>query len=402
MWICCGLRNQAALRVGAALTEARRPRIVHVYKDYYPPVIGGVEQSINLMATGLRDRYDVRVLVCEGRSGPGVGEIEGVTVIRAREWGRVLSAPISPGFVGALAREAAAADLLHFHHPNPTGDLAHILSRSRVPAVMTYHSDIVRQRMTGFLLRPLQSAMMRRMRLIMPTSPNYIESSRWLRQFRDKCRVVPLGIGLERFRATDAVTAAAQEIRSRLRGPLVIFVGRLRYYKGVEFLVRAAAKVDATILVVGTGPEGPRLHQLAAELGVGERVQFLGDLSDEEVVHHLHASDVFCLPSHLRSEAFGLSQVEAMACGLPVVSARLDTGVTFVNQHMETGLCVESASAEALAAGLNRLIEDEALRKALGRRALERTHELFSAENMCRGVAAVYDEALGRIPGPGV
>jgi rhamnosyl/mannosyltransferase len=365
-----------------------------VYKDYYPPVMGGIENTINRLARGTGEEFDVSVLVCAGRSRPGEQIVDGVRVVRVGELGRLLSAPFSPGFPAALAREAAHADLLHFHHPNPTGDVAYLLSRPKAPVVMTYHSDVVRQRFAMFAFGPVQERMMRACRAIMPTSPDYIDSSEWLSRHRATCHVVPLGIDLEHFVRTPAVEQQAAQVRSRHATPLIIFVGRLRHYKGLHFLVEAMKEVQATLLLVGTGPEEARLRADAVRHGVSRRCVFLGELTDAEVVAHLYAADTFCLPSHLRSEAFGICQIEAMACGLPIVNTRLATGVPFVSRDGLTGLSVEPGSPAALAAALNRLLFDDALRRKMGEAGLNRTRELFSAEAMCLEVKKVYRSVL--------
>ncbi len=371
-----------------------RPRILHVYKDYFPPVVGGIERTIRLLALGTRDEFDVRVLVNSGSRRSFTEEVEGVTVTRTGEWGRLASAPVSPAFIGALRREAAQADLLHFHHPNPTGDAAWLLTRPAAPVVMTYHSDVVRQRAAMALYGSVQERMMRASRVIMPTSPNYVESSAWLQRHREKCRVVPLGIETERFVSTPETRERAAAVRARYPGPVVAFVGRLRYYKGLHFLLRAMKDVDATLLVVGGGGDIEGFEVEAAAAGSGERCRFLGDLPEAEMLAVLHAADVFCMPSHLRSEAFGLSQVEAMASGLPVVSCRIATGVPFVNQDGTTGFTVPPESPEALAEALNRLLSDDALRARMGRAAYERAHSLFTAARMCDDVKAIYRDVL--------
>ncbi|MGB9692343.1 MAG: glycosyltransferase [Candidatus Sumerlaeaceae bacterium] len=371
------------------------PRVLHVYKDYYPPVRGGIENTINLMARGSLKDFDVSVLVCAGKADAGEEIVEGVRVVRVREWGRVWSAPLAPAFVRALQHEAARADLLHFHHPNPTGDIAFLLGGIRKPYVITYHSDVVRQRAAMAAYGLVQEQMMRRAAVIMPTSPNYIESSVWLRRHRDKCRVVPLGIALQRFEKTPERQRKAAQIREQFGGrPIVIFVGRLRYYKGLHFLVEAMRHVEAQLLIVGVGPEQERLFLQARAAGVDKRVHFLGDLDDEDMICHLYAADVFCLPSHLRSEAFGLCQIEAMACGLPVVSTALDTGVSFVNQHGVTGFVVPPADPLALASALSRLLADDDLRPLFGAAAKQRAAELFSAERMCQKLHEVYWHVL--------
>ena len=371
-----------------------RPRILHVYKDYYPPVLGGIESTINLMAHGTKDEYDITVLVCSGSKTRVDEAIDGIRVVRVPELGRVASAPVSPGFPFELRRLAMQADLLHFHHPNPTGDIAYLATRPRAPVVMTYHSDVVRQQRAMWFYGPIQERMMRHCKVIMPTSPNYLESSPWLKRHLSQCVMLPLGIDLSRFQKTPKVVARAAEIRARYPGPITIFVGRLRYYKGLEFLLRAMPKVPGTLLIGGTGPETANLTALISQLQLQDRVHLLGDLYEADVVEHLYASDVFCMPSHLRSEAFGLSQIEAMACGLPVVSTRIASGVPFVNQDGVTGFSVEAGSPDGIADALNRLFSDSELRLRMGAAAQSRAHEMFSASRMCSDLKEVYSHML--------
>lgn len=371
-----------------------RPRILHVYKDYFPPTIGGIENTINLMAHGTKEEYDVSVLVCSGSSHAIEEVIDGIRIIRVPEWFRMMSAPFSTAFAATLKHEAAATDILHFHHPNPTGDVAYFLAKPRAPVVMTYHSDVVRQKFAMFAYGPVQERMMSACKVIMPTSVNYQESSPWLDRHKGVCRVLPLGIELTRFKRTPELEKRAAEIRSEYVGGLVLFVGRLRYYKGLEFLIDAMRQLDATLVMVGSGPDFPRLREIARVRNVTPRSKFAGELSEFELLAHLFAADVFCLPSHLRSEAFGLSMVEAMACGLPVVCTNMPTGVSFVNQDGVTGFTVNPASGDALARALGKLLENESLRKTMGEAARARAHSLFSAERMCSELKEVYKSVL--------
>jgi len=259
---------------------------------------------------------------------------------------------------------------------------------------MTYHSDVVRQKNMMRLYGPLQERTMRRCALIMPTSPNYVESSEWLQRHRSKCVVLPLGIDLNRFGVTPEVSTAAEAIRARYPGPIVLFVGRLRYYKGLHFLVEAMRSVNATLLLGGTGPEQERLAAQVRDANLDGRVHLLGDLSEEQLVSYLRAADVFCMPSHLRSEAFGLSQIEAMACGLPVVSTDLPTGVPYINRHGETGLIVPPADPARLALAINELLQNGELRRTLGQQAKVRATTEFGAQRMCEQLMGVYNQVL--------
>lgn len=361
--------------------------------------MGGIEKTINLMARGTSDEFDVRVLVNSGTRTSSVEIIDGVVVTRVGEWGRAASAPVSPAFVGALSAAAADCDLLHFHHPNPTGDVARLLGRVRTPAVMTYHSDVVRQKWAMWAYGPVLERTLSACRLLMPTSAEYMQGSPWLSRHRAKCRVVPLGLdttNVADWLAGDRAPKFVAAVRAKYPPPNIAFCGKLRAYKGLGYLLEAMVKVvNADLLLVGDGPMRKSLEARALALGVAARVHFLGERSEEDKFAVLAASEVFCFPSHRRSEAFGLSQIEAMACGVPVVGCELGTGTTFVNRDGETGLVVPPADPDALAAALNSLLHgDPARRRMLGQAAAQRARKLFSAERMCADLKAVYREAL--------
>ncbi|MFH0794360.1 MAG: glycosyltransferase [bacterium] len=370
-----------------------KPTVLHIYKDFYPPVVGGIEKSLNWMGRTTRDEFDVKFLVANTSARTVQEECDGFKVIKAASLGRAFSAPLCPSFPSLIRKHAA--DILHFHVPNPTGDVSYLLARPRGRVVVTYHSDIVRQKWAMAVYGPLLRRFLGRADVIMPTSPNYIESSPVLRRVREKCEVVPLGIPTEDYVLTPGGEEAVEEIKSIHEGRrLILFVGRLRYYKGLHFLVEAMPRIEATLLIIGEGPERRRLEYLARQFKVTERVKFLGELSDSKVAAHYHAADVFCLPSFLRAEAYGLSQIEAMTCGKPVVSTALDTGVPFVNQHEVTGLVVEPASPRALVGGLNRLLNDESLRKQFGAAARARVLSEFDIAKMGERLKAVYRKVL--------
>jgi glycosyltransferase involved in cell wall biosynthesis len=370
-----------------------RPRIVHVYKDMYPPVEGGIERTIYHLTRLTADEFEPSVIVAS-RSRTGSRRlVDGrIEVTEVASFGRALSTPLAPAFIGALRR--SRADLFHFHFPHPTGEAAYLLSDLKTPAVLTYHSDVVRQRITLAFYRPMMNRFLARMAVIMPTSQRYLETSETLASFRDRCRVVPLGFPLEDYEPTEETQRLSERYTFKF-GEFVFFIGCLRYYKGLHFLIEAARELPKThIVIAGEGNERARLESLAQSAGLADRVHFLGRVNHAEAVALLHAAAVFCLPAHQRSEAFGLCQVEAMACGLPVVSTNLPTGVPEVNRDGESGLIAPPADARALAAAIRRLLEDHNLRRRLGEGGRERAIQLFTAELMAKNVMDVYRSAL--------
>lgn len=364
-------------------------RVLHVYKDY-PPVVGGIENHLRLLAERQAARgLDVTVLVTARPGAQGVAVENGVRVIRAARLGEALSTPFSLELAGWLRR--LAPDVTHLQFPYPPGELAHLAWGRARATVVTYQSDIVRQRLTGLAYRPLLRRVLQRADRIIATSPGYLASSAVLAGLRERCAVVPLAIDSAAFRPDPG---AGRELRRRHPGPLVLFVGRLRYYKGLEHLVGAMAEVPATLLVAGDGRLRADLERRAARSAAAGRVRFLGHVPQEELLAHYAAADVAVLPSSHRSEAFGLVLLEAMACGRPVVSTELSTGTSWVNRHGDTGLVVPPRDPRALAAALRLLLDDERLRARMGERARRRVTEEFDADLMVSRVLAVYDEAL--------
>jgi rhamnosyl/mannosyltransferase len=371
-------------------------RIVHVYKDYHPPTRGGIEQTIQTAANEqARQGHDVTVLVSAGGKRRSSHErLDGVSVVRVAEWARLLSSPICPGFPRELGR--SRADVWHLHWPNPLGEVSWLLRRPPGALVVSYHSDVVRQKLAQALYRPLARRLLERADLLLPTSDRYVEFSPFLRSFRERCRVVPSGIDLAPFEGLDRNSAAAVQLRARYGGPFVLFVGRLRYYKGVDILLRAMVEVNGRAVIVGDGPMRPGLEALHAELELGDRVRFTGTIDDSALALHLAAADVGVLPSTHPSEALGLALVEYLAAGIPAICTELGTGTTFVNQDGETGLVVPPGDHPALAAALRTLLADEGLRHRLGAAGRERARRVFSREAMVRGYLAAYREAIER------
>ena len=380
---------------------------VTMLNKYYPPHLGGIEYHMRDLATALAARgHDVRAIVSNEASSEVTETLDGVRVTRLSRAFAYASTPVAGAMARAVAQAADETDVFHLHFPYPWGEVSWLASRAggralgRVPTVLTYHSDIVRQKVLGTAYAPLLRRLLERVDLVIASSPNMVEHSEHLARVSDKCRVVPFGIHVERFAATPERVARARELRSGQAPsggdrPVVLFVGRLIYYKGADVLVRAMAEVDADLVMIGIGPLRPELDGLVASLGMHERVRFVEPVGDDDLAAWYHAADVFCLPSVARSEAFGLVQLEAHSAGTPVVSTTLTTGVPYVNQHGVTGLTVPPGDVSALARALHELVSDATLRETLGRQAAERAAADFTIDRMVERTLRVYDEARG-------
>lgn len=368
-------------------------KILYVYKDYYP-VVGGIENHLRLICRGLRAYPDIEptVLVTNTGRQTRVEEIDGVRVIKAARLANVSSAPISLDLFAWMRR--LEADITHLHFPYPIGELAYLLAGRSRKMVITYHSDIVRQKYLLQIYKPFMYRLLARADRITVSNPTYISSSSYLRRLAGKCVVIPHGADLGRFAATPAVAARVEEIRQRHRPPLVLFVGLLRYYKGLAYLIEAMGQVEGLLLVVGQGPQEEEWKALSRQRGLEHKVIFLGRVSDEELVALYHACDVFVLPSIHRSESWGAVQVEAMACGKPLVCTELGTGTSFVNLDGVTGLVVPSQDAGALAGAIHRLLADPELRRRLGEAGRERARSELSAAVMVERLVEMYKQVM--------
>ena len=372
-------------------------RIVHVYKDYHPPVLGGVEQTIERMARWqVAAGHEVTVLVsASGERRSRTDLIDGVRVVRVGEWGRALSSPLCPGFPAALARERA--DLWHLHSPNPLGEASFWLVRPRGAMVFTYYCDLSRQRALLPIYGPLVHALFDRADVLHAISPQAVaRRDSLVARDRERFRVVPLGIDADALLALDRDRPEARRLLERYGDPFLLFVGRLRHYKGLHVLLDAMPNVDARLVIVGEGPKGPELREQARRLKLGDRVVFTGSLDDTALHDHLAAAGIGLLPSSTETEAFGLAMVEYMAAGLPVISTELGTGTSYVNQDGVTGAIVPANDARSLSEAIRRLLADPPLRARMGAAGRNRVREKFTTDAMMRGMDRLYAEALGR------
>ncbi|HKV53228.1 MAG TPA: glycosyltransferase [Candidatus Binataceae bacterium] len=362
--------------------------VTHVGK-FYPPHMGGIETHLEALCGELRKSLDVNVIVANDSRHRHNENLDGIRITRLARFATLSSTPVCPRMPSVM--RALQSDLVHLHLPNPAALIAYLMSGRRGPFVLTWHSDVVRQKVLARALAPLHRWFVRNAARCIATSPDYIDSSPILSANRSRCSVIPYGIPLEQFAQRGAAVA---ELRRR-HGPRVILtVGRLIYYKGFEFLLRAMSRVDGKLIIVGDGPLRSKLERDTAAIGIGERVCFAGEIHNRDLAPFYHAADVFVLPSVARSEAFGIVQLEAMACGKPVVNTRLDSGVPFVSLDGVTGITVPPCQPAPLADAITRLLDDAELRARYGAAGIRRVRSEFTLERMARRTLDLYHEIL--------
>jgi rhamnosyl/mannosyltransferase len=360
-------------------------KIVHIYKDYYP-VLGGIENHIRELAEAqVSAGHDVTVLVCDPGPRTRTETHNGVRVVKAGRLGTVASMPVSLTQPLIVAR--LRPDVAHVQSPYPLGEMASWLLGRAKATVISYQSDVVRQAGWLRLYRPLLRRVLGSADRIIASSQRYLESSPFLAEVRDKCVVVPLSVDHLRFRPPVAPYTGP---------PTLLFVGRLRYYKGLDALLTAMTRLPGVALkVVGTGPMMGSWQSLAEQLGLRSRVQFLGDVPDGELPIQYHEADCFVLPANARAEAFGRVLLEAMASGLPCITTEVGTGTSWVVRNGVTGVVVPPRDTFALAEAVGHLLSNADLRREMGDAGRARVESEFTQARMVAGVQAVYDEALG-------
>ena len=375
-------------------------RILQVNK-FYAPYVGGVETVARQLAEGAVERgHQVRVLTCNHtvKSISQTEQIGGVEVWRAASFGFLFNASISPTFPHLYRKAVEWADLVHFHSPSPVPELTHLAFgvSETTPVVVTFHADpgTSRFKIISPMYTPVLRTLLNRADRITATAPQNIVRTDLLDAFEHKTDVIPLATEFE-------VDPPTEEERTRHRHnllgetgeePIILFVGRLAYYKGLSYLLRAMQNIEAQLIIVGDGELRGDLEEKTRELGVENRVRFEGYVPDEDLSTYYRAADIFVLSSIAAIEAFGIVQLDAMAHGLPVVNTNLPTGVPFVSQHEETGLTVEPEDSQALSDAISRLVHDREYRRELGQKATSRAEE-FTEEKMVDR----YDEMYAKL-----
>lgn len=364
----------------------------------YSPFLGGVETVVQQLAEGFVEHHQLesRVVVCNDGRHTRHDTRKGVSITYAGTLARLASLPISPSFPVHLLRETG--DILHIHEPFLVGPFVYLtfswLAKKRFKRlVIWWHSDVIRQRALARIYTPLHRAILRAADAITVATPGHISASTFLGDFTSKCHIIHYGVDPARFVMTHELQQRVLAIRQQYNKPLVLFVGRLIYYKGAEYLVQAMHLLpDAHLIMVGNGPLKPELETLARE--GHNNVTFLPPLQQQDLAAMYHACDVFVLPSVENSEGFGIVQLEAMACGKPVITSDLPTGVTYVNVDGKTGLVVPRRQAQPLANAIQTLLENAELRQKLGAYARNRVEQAFTVEGMVKQTVNLYQSLL--------
>jgi len=368
-------------------------KVLHVFKTYLPETIGGIEQVIrqlSLAAKPMGVQSDVLTL---HNDKPVIKRLDGQIIYCTHRDLDVASTGMSCGAIQLFRRLIHKYDIIHYHYPWPFGDLMSLFTSSDKPSVVTYHSDIVKQRHLERLYSPLQQHFLKKMHRIVATSENYLQSSKTLQPFKEKCSVIPIGISRESYPSApqDRIT----HWQAQLPETFFLFVGVLRYYKGLHILLDALQHSQQHVVIAGSGPMEAALKSQAQELNL-TNVHFPGQISEDDKFALLELCSGVVLPSHLRSEAFGVTLLEGAMYGKPLISCEIGTGTSFINRHDLSGIVVPPEDPQALSNALERIATSTECRERFKKGAAEHYASRFTDQHMAESYTQLYRQLLAQ------
>jgi len=375
-------------------------KIVQTNKAYFPKV-GGIETTITTLSEGLATSFkaDVTALVCNEKTNLKKIEkiINGVKIKYLSTYGFIASLPLSPSYFKELSK--LSGDILHVHQPFPLADLSILFSPkirknfSRI--VVSWHSDIVRQKWVLSYYKKYIHKFLQIADKIIVSNPRLIENSDFLKFYREKCIVIPIGINLDWANSKSVSNNLPSQSDQGNKEPSILFVGRLVYYKGIEYLINSINLVpNVSLVIIGSGPLERLLLDKIKDLNLETRIKIIPEVDEATLRNYYKSCDLFVLPSVEKSETYGIVQIEAMACGKPVICTEIGTGTSFINQDGITGLVVPPRDSYAIAEAINKILTNSKLRSELAEGARMRALSEFKSEIMVKSIYDLYQELL--------
>lgn len=363
-------------------------RVLQVFKTYLPDSFTGIERVVWEIAEGTTPLgVENHVFALSSRTTDKPLKIDNHYVHLVRADLEVAANPMSLSAIGRFRQLAGTMDVVHYQFPWPMMDILHLASGLKIPSLVTYQSDVVRQKLLLHLYQPVMQRFLKSVDHIVTTSPNYLATSPVLQAYRDKASVIPIGLNPSRLPKSSSENRANWQ--KKLPPHFFLFLGALRYYKGLPFLIEAAGKSGLPVVIAGAG--SLTSEQMSA---LPANVVLVGKVSDEDKAALLELCYGFVFPSHLRSEAFGVALLEAAFAGKPLISCEIGTGTSFVNLHESTGLVIPPADSEALAAAMKSLWLNPGRSREYGIAARKRAHEVFHADQMASAYAELYRKLM--------
>lgn len=362
---------------------------MHVYKSYYPDTQGGVERLIQMLAheTALMGCHN-RLITCTSTKNAYQDAQESLDIFYYPQTCVLASSPFSYQLWKAFPEHVQWADVIHYHFPWPMADILHSGWRVKKPSIVTYHSDIVRQRYLKYIYQPLMHYFLKKMDCIIATSDNYVKTSDVLQEYVSTTQVIPIGIDPAHY----AILLEKQALwREKLPKDFILFVGVLRYYKGLTYLLKALERTSISLVIAGSGPLLATLRAQAAEK-LQTQVVFTEALSDEDLCAVYSLAKMLVIPASHRSEAYCIALVEGLLFGLPLISTEIGTGTSFVNADKETGFVVPACDPDALKKAIVDLLNDKDLQQRMRKASRQRFETHFTAKVMAKTYVEVYHQ----------
>jgi len=369
--------------------EVKNKRVLHIASTYFPDSHGGVEEVIRQICLNTNSHgIESRVFTLSPNPFPIKIMVEGCDVFRAKKNFEIASCRFSIEAITKYKELVDWADIIHYHFPWPFADFLHLFCKVQKKSIVTYHSDVVRQKNLNKLYTPVMHAFLKSVDKIVATSLNYSQSSPVLKQYRDKVEVIPIGLDESSYPVPSK--SEVDLVESKTGNDFFLFVGMFRKYKGLNYLLQSAQEISMKIVIAGKGPLEKELKQIVSKLGL-LNVQFLGEVSEVEKVALFKLCRAVVLPSHLRSEAFGVTLIEGAMYGKPLISTELNTGTSYINLNGKTGIVVPPRDYISLKNAIIRISSDLSLSKKMGHSSRLRYEELFTGQIMGEKYLDLYN-----------
>ena len=360
-------------------------KVLHVYKTFFPETFGGVEQNIIQLCKSIVSK-GVESKIVTIANEAGVIFFDTIEIHRYKKSLEIASCPFSMGLLLNFKKHAEWADIIHYHYPWPFSDVLHLLLNIKKPSILTYHSDIVKQKFYYYLYKFVEKKFLASMNVIVATSLNYLNSSKNLTHYNKKVQVIPIGLDEKEYPMP--VYEKIQHWRNKLGDNFFLFIGVLRYYKGLHTLLEAVKNTNHKLVVIGDGPERKSLERKISSECINNTIM-LGSLSEVDKVAVLSLSKALVLPSHLRSEAYGISLLEGAMMSKPLISCYIGTGTSYINVDRVTGIVVKPGDPIELSKAMDYLSDNKKAR-IMGQNARHRFDELFTADVMSEEYKKIY------------
>lgn len=367
----------------------------------------GVENvTYNLAVQMAKRGHGVYVFTSSKDKSESIEDYGKISIYRYKKSFTIGSAPISIDILYKPYKPLKLGldmDIIHTHTGNPPTPIAaywHTKKKNK-PFVVTYHGDL-QEAMGGFTRRMsvyfynkyLLHKILSYADVIISPSECYIKESRFLGKYRDKIVVIPNGLNIAEFNISYSKEECRRKLGLSIDGRIIIFVGTLSPHKGPDVLLKAMPKIlkdipDAELVFVGSGWMRGELERACKQFSVEKHVKFAGFVEERLKPIYYRAADVFCLPSVMKHEIFGIVNLEAMACGIPIVASKIG-GVPDVVKDGENGLLVPPGDSEALADAIIYLLENEDVREKMGKNGRKKV-EGYSWERIAEETEKVYE-----------